>query len=70
MAMVDQYQTSYQDWNVRRYYTRYQRAGGTRSYNRVRTRLQERGVLARGSGRGKHRQRRGPSPCADVAVAA
>ena len=66
MAMVDQYQTSYAGWNVRHCYTHYQRDGGTRSYSWVRTRLQEQGVVVRGRDRGKHHQRRKPSPCAGM----
>ena len=45
---------------------RYQRDGGTRSYNWVRIRLQEQGVVVPDRDRGKHRQRREPSPCAGM----
>ena len=63
MRMVDRYRTRYLGWNVRHFYTRYRREGGTRSYNWVRTKLQAAGAVPRGKGRGKHRKRREPSPC-------
>ena len=66
MRMVDEYRTQYAGWNVRHYYTRYRRGGGTRSYNWVRTKLQAAGAVPRGKGRGKHRKRREPSPCAGM----
>lgn len=66
MRMVDRYRTRYAGWNVRHFYTRYRREGGTRSYNWVRTKLQAAGAVPRGKGRGKHRKRREPSPCAGM----
>ena len=66
MRMVDEYRTRYCGWNVRHYYTRYRRGGGERSYNWVRTKLQEAGAVPRGKGRGKHRKRREPAPCAGM----
>ena len=66
MRMVDEYRTRYCGWNVRHYYTRYRRGGGERSYNWVRTKLQEAGAVSRGKGRGKHRKRREPAPCAGM----
>ncbi len=66
MRMVDRYRTRYAGWNVRHFYTRYRREGGTRSYNWVRTKLQVAGAVPRGAGRGKHRKRREPSPCAGM----
>ena len=62
MRMVDEYRTRYCGWNVRHYYTRYRRGGGERSYNWVRTKLQEAGAVPRGKGRGKHRKRRDDLP--------
>ena len=66
MRMVDRYRTRYAGWNVRHFYTRYRREGGMRSYNWVRTKLQAAGAVPRGKGRGKHRKRREPSPCAGM----
>lgn len=66
MRMVDRYRTRYAGWNVRHFYTRYRREGGMRSYNWVRTKLQAAGAAPRGKGRGKHRKRREPSPCAGM----
>ena len=66
LRMVDGHRTRYCGWNVRHYYTRYRRGGGTRSYNWVRTKLQAAGAVPKGRGRGKHRKRREPAPCAGM----
>ena len=66
MRMVDSYREHYQGWNVRHYYERYRRAGGQRSYNWVRTQLQDQDAVTRGRGRGKHRKQREPEPCAGM----
>ena len=66
MRMVDEYRSRYFGWNVRHYYTRYRREGGARSYNWVRVKLQDAGAVPRGKGRGKHRKRREPAPCAGM----
>ena len=61
MQMVNEYRTRHDGWNVRHYYSWYRRDGGERSYNWVRTKLQEYGAVAKGSGRGVHRKRRQPA---------
>ena len=62
MRMVDRYRTRHEGWNVRHYYAFYRREGGRRSYNWVRTKLQEHGAVERGRGKGTHRRRRDPAP--------
>ena len=62
MRMVDRYRVRHEGWNVRHYYAFYRRKGGTRSYNWVRTKLQEHGAVEHGKGKGWHRRRRDPAP--------
>ncbi len=61
MQMVNEYRTRHDGWNVRHYYSWYRRDGGGRSYNWVRTKLQEYGAVTKSSGRGVHRKRRQPA---------
>ena len=55
VRMVDRYRTRYAGWNARHFYTRYRREGGTRSCNRVRTKLRAAGAVPRGAGMMPHR---------------
>ena len=72
MRMVDRYRTRHAGWNVRHYYAFYRREGGVRSYNWVRSKLQERGAVERGKGMGQgaHRRRREPAPWLPMCVCA
>jgi transposase len=57
------YREQYDGWNVKHFYAWYQRRhAGTRSYTWVKKTLQERGVVKKQSGRGKHRLRRARAP--------
>ena len=62
MRMTEQYRTRYRGWNVRHYYSFYKDQGGGRSYTWVKNRLQEKGLVPKAKGRGKHRKRRERSP--------
>jgi len=58
MAVCERHRSRYQGWSVKHFHAWYRREGGTRSYGRLKSRLQEGGLVARVSGRGKHRKRR------------
>jgi len=58
LGVQERYRSRYQGWNVKHFYVWYRREGGTRSYSLVKSRLQEGGLVAKASGRGKHRKRR------------
>lgn len=62
MQMSEQYRTRYRGWNVKHYYSFYQQKGGGRSYTWVKNHLQQKGLVKRAKGRGKHRKRRERSP--------
>lgn len=62
MALTDQYRRRHLGWNVKHFYSWYSREGGSRSYTWVKQRLQEAGLVKKGSGRGKHRKRREAMP--------
>jgi transposase len=61
MAVVEQYKSCYQGWNVRHFYSKY-RAEGQRSYSWVKNTLQSRGLVPKVSKRGVHRKHRERSP--------
>jgi len=58
MAVQERYRARHDGWNAKHFYAWYKREGGTRSYTWVKSRLQEGGLIAKASGRGKHRKRR------------
>lgn len=60
--LEEQYSVGYFGWNVKHFYSWYQRDGGTRSYTWVKTRLQKAGLVKKAKGKGKHRKRRARSP--------
>lgn len=60
--LEDQYREGYFGWNVKHFYSFYQRDGGARSYTWVKTRLQNAGLVKKAKGKGKHRKRRERSP--------
>lgn len=62
MALAVQYRDRYGGWNVKHFYTKYQQAGGARSYNFVRLVLQASGDVQRAKRRGAHRRRRERKP--------
>jgi len=57
MAVCERYHSRYQGWSVKHFHAWYRREGGKRSYSWVKSRLQEGGLVAKASGRGKHRER-------------
>jgi len=62
MSVTARYRKYHLGWNVKHFYSWYQRDGGKRSYTWVKQRLQEEGLVKKAPGRGKHRKRREPSP--------
>lgn len=63
MRLVERYRSHHRGWNVKHFHAGYRRDGGTRSYNWVRTTLQQAaGAVKRGRRRGAHRKRREPAP--------
>ena len=56
--MIEQYRTRYLGWNVKHFYSWYRRDGGSRSYTWVKNCLQQKGLVKKGRGKGKHRKRR------------
>ena len=62
MALAEQYRSRYGGWTVKHFYTKYQEAGGARSYNFVRLALQASGEVKKAKRRGAHRRRRERKP--------
>lgn len=62
MRMAEQYRTRHCGWNVRHFYSFYKRDGGSRSYTWVKNHLQQKGLVKKAKGRGKHRKSRERSP--------
>ena len=60
--LTEQYRNRYMGWNVKHFHSWYQRGGGTRSYTWVKNCLQEKGLVKKSKGRGKHRKRRERAP--------
>ncbi|MBI3752585.1 MAG: ISNCY family transposase [Deltaproteobacteria bacterium] len=61
-ALNERYKSRYRGWNVKHFYSWYERDGGRRSYTWVKNTLQRAGLAARGKKKGEHRKRREPSP--------
>jgi transposase len=63
LALCDLYSGRYSGWNVKHFHSFYRREhGGDRSYTWVKNKLQERGLVKKAKGRGKHRRRRERKP--------
>ena len=63
LALCDLYSGRYSGWNVRHFHRFYRRHhGGSRSYTWVKNKLQERGLVKKAKGRGKHRRKRERAP--------
>ena len=58
LAVTELYSTRHMGWNVKHFHSWYRRDGGSRSYTWVKNRLQEKGLVKKVKGRGKHRKRR------------
>ena len=61
-GLKDLYRSKYQGWNVKHFYSRYKRKGGSRSYTWVKNELQKASLVKKSSKRGTHRKRRDPMP--------
>jgi len=68
MRLLGLYKSRYRGWNVKHFYSWYQRDGGRRSYTRVKNTLQSHGAVARAAKRGAHRKRREQSPLEGMMV--
>jgi hypothetical protein len=62
MALVEQYRSRYVGWTAKHFYSKYQAAGGARSYNFVRLTLQQHGQVSKAKRRGAHRRKRERKP--------
>lgn len=62
LALSEQYQSRYQGWGVKHFYSWYKREGGRRSYSWVKNQLQAASLVKKAPGRGKHRKRRQRMP--------
>jgi transposase len=58
MAVAERYAGRHRGWNVKHFYSWYQRDGGKRSYGWVKNTLQSKGLVLRSTKRGVHRIRR------------
>ena len=66
MALTEKYRGGYAGWNAQHFHTWYRRAGGTRSYTWVKSRLQEAQLIVRAKRKGVHRKRRERSAMAGM----
>lgn len=62
MAVSARYDDRYRGWNVKHFYSWYQRDGGQRSYSWVKNTLQAKGLVAKVKKGGVHRKRRERTP--------
>ena len=62
MAVSERYRTKHMGWNVKHFYSWYQREGGRRSYAWVKNTLQSKGLVSKVPKRGVHRKRRDRAP--------
>ncbi len=62
MAVAEQYKSGYRGWNVKHFYSKYQKDGGQRSYTWVKNTLQSRGLVSKVAKRGVHRKQRERAP--------
>ena len=62
MAVAERYGSGHRGWNVKHFYSWYQRDGGGRSYTWVKNTLQSRGLVSISAKRGAHRKRRERAP--------
>jgi transposase len=56
MAVADRDKSHCRGWNVKHFYSKYQKDGGQRSYSWVKNTLQSRGLVPKVSKRGVHRK--------------
>ena len=65
VRLIDSYRKNHEGWNIKHYHSWYKHDGGERSYAWVKTKLQESGLTAKASLRGKQRKKRErrPLPC-------
>ena len=66
VAVANRYNHRYRGWNVKHFYSKYQKDGGQRSYSWVKNTLQSSGLVPKVSKRGVHRKHRERSPLAGM----
>jgi transposase len=66
IAVAERYESRHRGWNVKHFYSWYQRDGGKRSYTWVKNTLQSSGLVSKAAKRGTHRKRRERSPLAGM----
>jgi transposase len=66
IAVTERYESRHLGWNVKHFYSWYQRDGGKRSYTWVKNTLQSSGLVPKAAKRGTHRKRRERSPLAGM----
>ena len=62
IKLTDTYRQRHMGWNAKHFHTWYQKAGGSRSYSWVKSRLQEAKLISKSKAVGAHRKRRERSP--------
>ena len=62
MDLLSTYRRRHEGWSAKHFYAWYRKDSGTRSYTRVKSRLQEEELVPKAKARGGHRKRRGRSP--------
>ena len=60
--LVDHYRSEFMGWNAKHFHSWYKRTGGIRSYTWVKSKLQEKELIKKSKGKGKHRKKRERSP--------
>ena len=55
--LEDLYRSEYQGWNVKHFHQWYKKDGGPRSYNWVKNKLQDSGLVKKAKSKGKHRKK-------------
>ena len=68
IALTDQYKDRHRGWNVKHFYSWYQRDGGQRSYTWVKNTLQSKKLISKTARKGTHRKRRDRSPLPGMMV--
>jgi len=66
VAVANRYNHRYRGWNVKHFYSKYQKDGGQRSYSWVKNTLQSSCLVPKVSKRGVHRKHRERSPLAGM----
>ncbi len=66
IAVTERYKSRYSGWNIKHFYSWYERDGGKRSYTWVKNTLQRARLVSKSQNKGIHRKRREPFPLAGM----